>query len=99
MCDLSRADADKTATLSRGLALLGLFLPGLACTGNSLPEPTHVSAHTWAWIDPCGPPAKENQGFRMNLGFVVGDKAVTVTVIDSGYGMRWRTRCWSKFGR
>lgn len=74
----------KTATLRRGLGLLALVLPGLACAGNSPPEPTRVSTNAWAWVGPYGPPTRENQGFRMNLGFVVGDKAVAV--IDSGYG-------------
>ena len=51
---------------------------------DSLPAPTQVSAHTWAWIGSYGPPTKENRGFRMNLGFVSG--ADSVAVIDSGYG-------------
>jgi len=71
-------------TLCRTLALLSLFLPVFASASNSLPEPTQVSSHAWAWIGPYGPPAKENEGFRMNLGFVVGKDSVAV--IDSGYG-------------
>jgi len=68
----------------RILALLALWVPAFACSGNSLPEPIRVSTHTWAWIGPFGPPTKDNRGFRMNLGFVVGDNSVAV--IDSGYG-------------
>lgn len=49
-----------------------------------LPAPRQVSENVWAWIGPYGPPTAENRGFRMNLGFVVGDSAVAV--IDSGYG-------------
>jgi len=60
---------------------------GLLLSTNSfadiLPSPQKVSAHCYAWIGPYGPPTKENKGFRMNLGFVVGRDAVAV--IDSGY--------------
>lgn len=48
-----------------------------------LPAPRQLSAHVWAWIGPYDPPTRENRGFRMNLGFVVGSDAVAV--IDSGY--------------
>ncbi|MCB1862304.1 MAG: MBL fold metallo-hydrolase [Gammaproteobacteria bacterium] len=64
--------------------LLALLLPPLSVAGNALPTPQQVADHSWAWIGPYGPPTQENGGFRMNLGFVVGDKAVAV--IDSGYG-------------
>ena len=49
-----------------------------------LPKPTQVSEHVWAWIGPYGGPSKENNGYRMNLAFVVGRDAVAV--LDSGYG-------------
>jgi len=68
----------KNTVLFRGLALMSLFLPALAGAGNNLPEPTQVTTHAWAWIGPYGPPTKANRGFRMNLGFVVGDNAVAV---------------------
>ena len=45
--------------------------------------PQQVAPHSYAWIGPYGPPSEENQGFRMNLGFVVGRDAVAV--IGSGY--------------
>jgi glyoxylase-like metal-dependent hydrolase (beta-lactamase superfamily II) len=48
-----------------------------------LPAPVRVSPHVWAWIGPYEGPSKANNGFRMNLGFVVGADAVAV--IDTGY--------------
>ena len=48
-----------------------------------LPPPQQVSEHVYAWIGPLGSPSKENQGYRMNLVFVVGDEAVAV--FDTGY--------------
>ncbi|MCF7991957.1 MAG: MBL fold metallo-hydrolase [Thiohalocapsa sp.] len=63
--------------------LLALLIPQLSAAEPLLPEPEKVAAHSWAWVGPYGPPTAENRGFRMNLGFVVGDEAVAV--IDSGY--------------
>jgi glyoxylase-like metal-dependent hydrolase (beta-lactamase superfamily II) len=51
-----------------------------------LPAPRQVSTHAWAWVGPYDPPSRENSGFRMNLGFVVGTTAVAV--IDSGYSQQ-----------
>jgi len=48
-----------------------------------LPAPQKLSEHVYAWIGPLDGPTKENQGFRMNMAFVVGDSAVAV--IDTGY--------------
>jgi glyoxylase-like metal-dependent hydrolase (beta-lactamase superfamily II) len=48
-----------------------------------LPPPQQVSDHVYAWIGPLGSPSKENQGYRMNLVFVVGSEAVAV--LDTGY--------------
>ena len=59
------------------------LLPLVGFTGP-LPPPEQTGAHSYAWIGPYGPPTRENQGFRMNLGFVAGSDAVAV--IDSGYG-------------
>jgi glyoxylase-like metal-dependent hydrolase (beta-lactamase superfamily II) len=70
-------------SLFRALALLTLLLPAIVNAGSGLPEPSQVSEHAWAWIGPYGPPTKENQGFRMNMGFVIGNDRVAV--IDSGY--------------
>lgn len=72
------------APRARALLLLALLLPALTAVGEPIPEPTRVSEHAWAWIGPYGPPTRENQGYRMNLGFVVGGEAVAV--IDTGYG-------------
>jgi glyoxylase-like metal-dependent hydrolase (beta-lactamase superfamily II) len=77
-------DPEKRMSLIlRLLILVGLTLP-FAASGDSLPDPRQVAPHSYAWIGPYGPPTKENQGFRMNLGLVVGMDAVAV--IDSGYG-------------
>jgi len=48
-----------------------------------LPPPQKISAHVYAWIGPHGGPSKENQGFRMNMAFVVGSNAVAV--LETGY--------------
>ncbi|MBL3600592.1 MAG: MBL fold metallo-hydrolase [gamma proteobacterium endosymbiont of Lamellibrachia anaximandri] len=66
------------------ITLFTLLMPILSLGGDLLPAPRQVSDHAWAWIGPYGPPTRENGGFRMNLGFVVGNNAVAV--IDSGYG-------------
>src|SRR5210317_1748483 len=50
---------------------------------NILPPPEKLSAHVYAWIGPLDGPSKENQGYRMNLAFVVGAEAVAV--LDTGY--------------
>jgi glyoxylase-like metal-dependent hydrolase (beta-lactamase superfamily II) len=65
------------------IGVLGLTLATIVSAGG-LPPPQQVAPHSYAWIGPYGPPTQENQGFRMNLGFVVGAEAVAV--IDSGYG-------------
>ncbi|MFV1992713.1 MAG: MBL fold metallo-hydrolase [Acidiferrobacterales bacterium] len=70
------------------LLLASLFLAALtffieAQAGVILPAPEKLSSRVYAWIGPYGPPNKKNMGFRMNMGFVVGNKAVAV--IDSGY--------------
>jgi len=48
-----------------------------------LPPPTQVSPHVYAWLGPHEGPSQANQGYRMNLAFVVGDKAVAV--LETGY--------------
>lgn len=64
-------------------SLFGCVLSLLTLTVQALPQPQQVSTHAWVWIGPYEGPSKENQGFRMNLGFVVGTNAIAV--IDSGY--------------
>lgn len=67
----------------RFLLLTVSVLLGQPALADLLPQPRQVSPHTWAWIGPYDAPSRENRGFRMNLGFVVGKEAVAV--IDSGY--------------
>ena len=43
-----------------------------------LPAPQKVSDHVYAWIGPYHGPSKDNNGYRMNMGFVVGTKSVMV---------------------
>ncbi len=50
-----------------------------------LPTPQKLSAHCYAWIGPLAGPSFENNGYRMNLGFVVGEKSVLV--VDTGYSI------------
>ena len=57
------------------------FTPAYA--DGILPPPKQISKHVYAWIGPLPGPNKENQGFRMNLVFIVGKQAVAVA--DTGY--------------
>lgn len=50
---------------------------------NILPEPRKISEHVYAWIGPLDGPNAANQGYRMNMAFVVGTESVAV--IDTGY--------------
>jgi len=66
------------------ISLLSLGLDAQAAAASAiLPPPQKISAHVYAWIGPYNAPNKQNQGYRMNMAFVVGDKAVAV--IDTGY--------------
>lgn len=67
----------------RLIAILLGFVIQFAAHAIELPAPQQFSPHSWAWIGPYAPPTKANQGFRMNLGFVVGNQSVAI--IDSGY--------------
>ena len=51
--------------------------------GNILPAPQKIAAHSYAWIGPLPGPNVKNQGYRMNMGFVIGSKGIVV--IDTGY--------------
>jgi glyoxylase-like metal-dependent hydrolase (beta-lactamase superfamily II) len=66
------------------LLLACLWLTPVVAEDWILPKPTQISEHVWAWIGPYGGPSKDNNGYRMNLAFVVGKDAVAV--LDSGYG-------------
>ncbi len=52
-------------------------------TAGILPPPQKIAAHSYAWIGPLKGPSFENNGYRMNLGFVVGSKSVLV--VDTAY--------------
>ncbi|MHA1597548.1 MAG: MBL fold metallo-hydrolase [Alphaproteobacteria bacterium] len=69
--------------LVAGFITLFLNIPTTALAEPILPVPEKVSDHVYAWIGPFGPPNKSNQGYRMNLAFVVGTEAVAV--LDTGY--------------
>ncbi|MBL1277872.1 MAG: MBL fold metallo-hydrolase [Ectothiorhodospiraceae bacterium] len=62
--------------------LFGQFSAHASST-NILPPPKKLSEHVYAWIGPLPGPSKDNNGYRMNLVFVVGSKAVAV--LDTGY--------------
>ncbi len=65
--------------------VFGIVVASLGLPANSavLPAPQQVSEHVYAWIGPHGGPDKKNQGYRMNMAFVVGKNAVAV--IETGY--------------
>lgn len=65
------------------LILLLLGGPPATLAGDTLPPPRQVSPHVWAWIGPLGPPSRDNGGYRMNLGFIVGSRGIVV--VDTGY--------------
>jgi glyoxylase-like metal-dependent hydrolase (beta-lactamase superfamily II) len=73
----------KTNTLLGLFALTISMISTNSTAGNILPAPKKLSEHVYAWIGPLPGPSKENHGYRMNLVFVVGDKAVAV--LDTGY--------------
>lgn len=73
-----------TAVILTVLTLLCSSLCSSAFAGNNiLPPPQKLSAHVYAWIGPLDGPSKENNGYRMNMAFVVGKDAVAV--LDTGY--------------
>jgi len=74
-----------TAFLICALFSLVLVSSGnvFAIEPNILPAPEKISDNVYAWIGPLEGPTKENNGYRMNLVFVIGKSAVAV--IDTGY--------------
>lgn len=64
-------------------AFIFLNIGASAANKKILPAPKKISEHVYAWIGPLPGPSKENNGYRMNLVFVVGSKAVAV--LDTGY--------------
>jgi len=63
--------------------LLFLGFNSFIHANDILPAPKKLAAHSYAWIGPLPGPNFENKGYRMNLGFVVGNKGIVV--IDTGY--------------
>ncbi len=55
----------------------------VAASKPILPAPLQVSPHVYAWIGPHGGADRNNQGYRMNMAFVVGKKCVAV--LETGY--------------
>ena len=80
---------EQLSNLLTGLLALGLSVFTVSVVAadqsvnNILPPPEKLSEHVYAWIGPLDGPSKENQGYRMNLAFVVGSEAVAV--LDTGY--------------
>ncbi len=66
-----------------GMTMISLHAAPSQAATKILPAPKKLSEHVYAWIGPLPGPAKENNGYRMNLVFVVGSKAVAV--LDTGY--------------
>lgn len=73
------------AVITSGICiLLGYWtLPAVAHATTILSEPQKISQHVYAWIGPFEGPNKKNQGYRMNMAFVVGNHSIAV--IDTGY--------------
>ena len=72
----------KSTLLLCSLTLISYHTISIADT-KILPPPEKLSEHVYAWIGPLEGPSKENNGYRMNMAFVVGTNAVAV--IDTGY--------------
>lgn len=76
------------SAIRAGLLILGMIVlaPVFAANPppkNWLPPPQKLSEHVYAWIGPLDAPSKKNQGYRMNMAFVVGNDAVAV--LETGY--------------
>jgi hypothetical protein len=78
--------ADAADAFARGCVFQAIANNQAAADGPAIGRDLarwRASPHAWAWIGHYGPPSAENQGFRMNHGFIVGDDGVVV--VDSGY--------------
>lgn len=62
-----------------------MLIPGFSTSSYAdiLDAPRKLATHSFAWVGPLEGPSKNNNGYRMNMGFIVGNKAIAV--IDSGY--------------
>ncbi len=78
---------ERSTKILAGLFALGMSAFSLQAAASPatkiLPAPKKLSEHVYAWVGPLEGPSKENHGYRMNMAFVVGTKAVAV--IDTGY--------------
>jgi len=75
----------KTISFLIALCVAMLSFSAFATKPNEtiLPPPKQLTEHVYAWIGPLPGPSKENQGYRMNMVFVIGNDAIAV--IDTGY--------------
>jgi glyoxylase-like metal-dependent hydrolase (beta-lactamase superfamily II) len=80
-----------------GLAFAAIAWLAAPAWAAVLPAPVQVSASAWAWIGPYEGPSRINQGFRMNLGFVVGRDAVAV--VETGYTQQMAEEMVAAIGR
>jgi len=69
--------------LSLGLMIFSYGAAADQSAKNILPAPKKITQHVYAWIGPLDGPSKANQGYRMNMAFVVGNEAVAV--LETGY--------------
>ncbi len=85
------------AAMRAAVLCLSLAMSAMHADATVLPPPVQISAHAWAWIGPLEGPSKANNGFRMNLGFVVGRDAVLV--VDTGYTREMAEEMVAAIGR
>lgn len=69
--------------MKTALVSLVFTLCAFSASADILPPPQKVSSHVYAWIGPHGGPTQANSGYRMNMAFVVGERAVAV--LETGY--------------
>ena len=66
-----------------GIAIVTPVFASEKIENTILPPPQKLTEHVYAWIGPLGGPSKKNQGYRMNMVFVVGNDAIAV--LETGY--------------